>query len=240
MDRTPLGVHRLTVRTQDDRTVTTTLIVAPARVPQPPRRTHGFLVQLYSLLSGRSWGMGDLGDLADLAAWSGRTLGAGFVQVNPLHAAVPGTPTDPSPYRPSSRRFPDPVHLHIESIPEYGHVPDRAALDDLRQSAETLSDTVLNKGALIDRDAVWELKRQALELVREVPLTPGRRAGYCDFLATQGQALEDHALWCALAEVHGSDWHAWPPALRDPAPRRSPARVPSCSTGSTSTAVSPG
>lgn len=212
----PLGVHRLTVRAQDGRTMTTTLIVAPARVPQPPRRTHGFLVQLYSLLSGRSWGMGDLGDLADLAAWAGRTLGAGFVQVNPLHAAVPGAPTDPSPYRPSSRRFPDPVHLHAESIPEYGHVPDRAALDDLRQSAETLSDTVLNKGALIDRDAVWELKRQALELVREVPLTPGRRAAYCDFLAAQGQALEDHALWCALAEVHGSDWHAWPSALRDP------------------------
>lgn len=196
--------------------MTTTLIVAPARVPQPPRRTHGFLVQLYSLLSGRSWGMGDLGDLADLAAWSGRTLGAGFVQVNPLHAAVPGTPTDPSPYRPSSRRFPDPVHLHVESIPEHGHVQDRAALDDLRQSAETLSDTVLNKGALIDRDAVWDLKRQALELVQKVPLTPGRRAAYCDFLATQGQALEDHALWCALAEVHGSDWHAWPSALRDP------------------------
>ncbi|MDF6042499.1 4-alpha-glucanotransferase [Streptomyces sp. JH14] len=222
----PLGVHRLTVRTQGGRSATTTLIVAPPRVPQPPQRTHGFLVQLYSLLSGRSWGMGDLGDLADLAAWSGRTLGAGFVQVNPLHAAVLGAPTDPSPYRPSSRRFPDPVHLHIESIPEYGHVPDRAALDDLRQSAEALSDTVLNKGALIDRDAVWELKRQALELVGEVTLTPGRRAAYCDFLAAQGQALEDHALWCALAELHGSDWHAWPSALRDPrSPQTARARA---------------
>ena len=65
--------------------------------------------------------MGDLGDLADLARWSGRTLGSGFVQVNPLHAAVPGAPTDPSPYRPSSRRFPDPVHLRIEDIPEYAY-----------------------------------------------------------------------------------------------------------------------
>ncbi|MFG2624581.1 4-alpha-glucanotransferase [Streptomyces sp. NPDC048473] len=212
----PLGVHRLAVRAPGGRSATGTLVVAPPRVPQPPARSHGFLVQLYSLLSARSWGMGDLGDLADLAAWSGRTLGAGFVQVNPLHAAVLGNPTDPSPYRPSSRRFPDPVHLHIESIPEYGHVPDRGALDDLRQDAATLSDTVLNKGALIDRDAVWELKRQALELVTKVPLTPGRRAAYCDFLAEQGQALEDHALWCALAEVHGSDWHTWPAALRDP------------------------
>ncbi|MET9658320.1 4-alpha-glucanotransferase [Streptomyces sp. NPDC006510] len=212
----PLGVHRLAVRAPGSRSATGTLVVAPPRAPGPPARSHGFLVQLYSLLSARSWGMGDLGDLADLAAWSGRTLGAGFVQVNPLHAAVPGRPTDPSPYRPSSRRFPDPVHLRIESVPEYGHVTDRAILDDLRQDAAALGDTVLNKGALIDRDAVWELKRQALELVREVPLTPGRRAAYCDFLAEQGQALEDHALWCALAEVHGSDWHSWPAGLRDP------------------------
>lgn len=226
----PPGVHRLTVRVPGapDRapgrgsgsggpvTETCTLVVAPARVPQPLGRSHGFLVQLYSLLSARSWGMGDLGDLADLASWSGRCLGAGFVQVNPLHAAVLGNPTDPSPYRPSSRRFPDPVHLHIESVPEYGHAPDPAALDDLRRRAAELREAVLDKGALIDRDAVWELKRQALDILVAVPLTPGRRAAYCDFLAEQGQALEDHALWCALAEVHGSDWHTWPAGLRDP------------------------
>ncbi|MFB7554980.1 4-alpha-glucanotransferase [Streptomyces brevispora] len=215
----PLGVHRLTVRAPERPVESCTLVVAPAGVPQPPSRSHGFLVQLYSLLSARSWGMGDLGDLADLASWSGRSLGAGFVQVNPLHAAVLGSPTDPSPYRPSSRRFPDPVHLRIESVPEYGHAPDRAALDDLRRRAGELSDAVLDKGALINRDAVWELKRQALAILVEVPLTPGRRAAYCDFLAEQGQALEDHALWCALAEVHGSDWHNWPPALRDPRSR---------------------
>ncbi|MFF8984375.1 4-alpha-glucanotransferase [Streptomyces globisporus] len=212
----PHGVHRVHVRTPDNRRATATLVAAPSRLPQPPEGTHGFLVQLYSLLSARSWGMGDLGDLADLAVWAGRSVGSGFVQVNPLHAAVPGKPTDPSPYRPSSRRFPDPVHLHVESIPEYGHVRDRATLDDLRQDAAALSEAVLNKGALIDRDAVWELKRQALELVAQVPLTPGRRADYCDFLAEQGQALEDHALWCALAEVHGPGWHTWPEALRDP------------------------
>ncbi|MBM7439124.1 4-alpha-glucanotransferase [Streptomyces sp. HB132] len=224
----PLGVHRLTVRTPDHGSVTATLVVAPDRVPRPPARTHGFLVQLYSMLSARSWGMGDLADLADLAAWAGRTQRSGFVQVNPLHAAVPGRPTDPSPYRPSSRRFPDPVHLHIESVPEYGHVaePGRAALDDLRQEAAALREAVLNKGALIDRDAVWELKKQALEIVHEVPLTPGRRAAYCDFLAAQGRPLEDHALWCALAEVHGPDWRAWPEGLRDPrSPQSARART---------------
>ncbi|MFD5729798.1 4-alpha-glucanotransferase [Streptomyces sp. NPDC058368] len=212
----PLGVHRLTARAPGREPQDCTLVVAPARVPQPPARTHGFLVQLYSLLSARSWGMGDLGDLADLASWSGRRLGAGFVQVNPLHAAVPGDPTDPSPYRPSSRRFPDPVHLRVESVPEYGQVTDPVALDALRRKGAELREAVLDKGALIDRDAVWALKRQALDLVLAVPLTPGRHAEYCDFLADRGRALEDHALWCALAEVHGPDWHGWPEELRDP------------------------
>ncbi|MEU6702948.1 4-alpha-glucanotransferase [Streptomyces wuyuanensis] len=214
----PTGVHRLTVRTSGGRTGAAVLVAAPEAVDRPAERVHGFLVQLYSLLSGRSWGMGDLGDLAELASWAGRALGSGFVQVNPLHAAVPGAPTDPSPYRPSSRRFPDPVHLRIEDVPEYAYVAgqDRVRLDALLEKAAELRASVLEKGALIDRDAVWQLKLRALELVLRVPLGPGRWAAYCAFLAERGRALDDHATWCALAEVHGSDWHTWPAGLRDP------------------------
>ncbi|MER7402598.1 4-alpha-glucanotransferase [Streptomyces sp. NPDC000070] len=215
-EQLPPGVHRLTATVPDGRTATAHLVIAPARLPSPTGRSYGLLVQLYSLLSRRSWGMGDLGDLAELAGWAGRSLGAGFVQVNPLHAAVPGAPTDPSPYRPSSRRFPDPVHLRIEDVPECAYVEDRERLRALLDRSRRLREAVLEKGALIDRDAVWELKREALQLLCEVPLGPGRRAAYCDFLAEQGQALEDHATWCALAEVHGSDWHRWPTGLRDP------------------------
>lgn len=182
-EQLPPGVHALRATAPDGRTADAHLVVAPDRLPTPPGRTYGLLVQLYSLLSRRSWGMGDLGDLAELSAWAGRTLGAGFVQVNPLHAAVPGTPTDPSPYRPSSRRFPDPVHLRIEDIPEFAYVDDRDRVRTLLERAERLRASVLDKDALIDRDAVWELKREALELIREVPLGPGRRAAYVDFLA---------------------------------------------------------
>ncbi|MEV6946886.1 4-alpha-glucanotransferase [Streptomyces sp. NPDC051172] len=215
-EQLPPGVHRLTATAPDGRSAEAHLVVAPPRLPTPTARSYGLLVQLYSLLSRRSWGMGDLGDLAELTAWAGRTLGAGFVQVNPLHAAVPGAPTDPSPYRPSSRRFPDPVHLRVEDIPEYAHVEDRERVRALLGRAAELREAVLEKGALIDRDAVWELKREALELIREVELGPGRRAAYVDFLAEQGEALEDHATWYALAEVHGSDWSRWPAPLQDP------------------------
>ncbi|GAA2257079.1 4-alpha-glucanotransferase [Streptomyces ruber] len=225
----PPGVHALRATAPDGRTADVHLVVAPPRLPAPPGRAYGVLVQLYSLLSRRSWGMGDLGDLAELTAWAGRALGAGFVQVNPLHAAVPGTPTDPSPYRPSSRRYPDPVHLRVEDVPEFAYAEGRERLRALLERAARLRDSVLGEGegdrggateesqaGLIDRDAVWQLKREALELVCAVPLGPGRRAAYADFLAEEGEALEDHATWCALAEVHGSDWRRWPAELRDP------------------------
>lgn len=226
------GAHALRATAPDGRTADATLVVSPARLAgRPPRpgrpgsgaqgRTFGLLVQLYSLLSSRSWGMGDLVDLADLASWAGHTLGAGFLQLNPLHAAVPGAagePTDPSPYRPGTRRFPDPVHVRVEDIPEYAYLDPaaRQRVAGLLARAATLRTAVLEKGAPIDRDATWALKREALEIVRGVPLSPGRRAAYNAFLAGQGQALEDHATWCALAELYGPDWRRWPAGLRDP------------------------
>ncbi|WP_037857273.1 4-alpha-glucanotransferase [Streptomyces sp. NRRL F-5065] len=212
------GVHRLTATAPDGRTADAHLVVAPARLPAPEGRSHGLLVQLYSVLSGRSWGMGDLGDLAALTAWAGRSLGAGFVQVNPLHAGVPGAPCDPSPYRPSSRRFPDPVHLRIEDVPEYARVTDparRRRLTELAERGARLRRSVLAGDALIDRDAVAGLKHEALELLCAEPLAPERRAAYRAYLAERGPALEEHATWCALAEAHGPDWHRWPGELRD-------------------------
>nr|WP_223183216.1 MULTISPECIES: 4-alpha-glucanotransferase [unclassified Streptomyces] len=227
-ERVPPGVHTVEAQAPDGRTATATLIVSPARVPAPERRSYGLLVQLYSLLSTRSWGMGDLGDLRELATWAGRTHGAGFLQVNPLHAGVPGAPCDPSPYRPSSRRFPDPVHLRIEEIPEFALVgPERREeLDGILADAAELRERVLSKGAPIDRDAVWEVKLRALELVlADVVPGPGRSADFHAFLAERGRALEDHATYQALAERHGPHWRGWPGELRDPRTAESVVRA---------------
>lgn len=214
----PLGVHGLQAVTPDGRGAQVHLVVAPDHVSGPQERGTGLLVQLYSLLSERSWGMGDLADLAALAAWSSRTYGLGFVQVNPLHAAVPGAPTDPSPYRPSSRRFPDPVHLRVEDVPEYGYLDEaaRARVRPFLDRAAALRSAVLTEDALIDRDAVWALKLPVLEEVCAVPLDAGRQSAYEEFLTERGEALQDHATWCALAEAHGPGPRNWPAGLADP------------------------
>ncbi len=210
----PIGRHTLRLRLAD-RAESSPLIVAPDRLTGLPGRGWGFLAQLYSVLSERSWGIGDLGDLAELAQWSGGALGAGFLQINPLHAALPGAPTDPSPYRPSSRRFADPVHLRIEAVPEYAYAAGER-LAALGSQAARLRDEVLRHDGLIDRDAVWTLKREALQLLHTVPRGPGREAAYQAYVRREGDWLEQYATWCALAERHGSDWHHWPHGLRRP------------------------
>ncbi|MER6348987.1 4-alpha-glucanotransferase [Streptomyces sp. NPDC001595] len=216
-DALPPGRHELRVRTAR-REESVPLLVVPDRIPVPRRRDWGFLIQLYSVLSRGSWGMGDLVDLADLAAWSARALGAGFVQLGPLHAMEPGSLPDPSPYRPSSRRLADPMHVRVTAVPEYRELSGaaREAADALVGRARELNDRVLRGAALIDRETVRALKHQALRLVHAVPLAPDRRAAFEAFVVREGQDLTDFATWCALAEVHGGAWRSWPAPLRDP------------------------
>jgi 4-alpha-glucanotransferase len=185
-----------------------------AVAPAPAQRSWGFAVQLYSLRSRHSWGHGDLRDLAELATWSARDLGAGFVLINPLHAAEPLPPVSTSPYLPMSRRWVSPLYLRIEDIPEYKDLgySERKRLTQLSQPLREASRTA----ELIDRDAVWTAKREALEMLRKVPLSDARQKSFEEFLARHGRALEDWAAWCALAEVHGPDYREWPEHLRDP------------------------
>jgi len=181
----------------------------------PAGRSWGLTVQLYSARSRRSWGHGDLADLADLATWSARDLGAGFLLINPLHAAEPLPPVSPSPYLPMTRRFLSPLYLRIEDIPEYQQL-DARQRERIDVLAAPLRDANATAG-LIDRDAVWAAKREALEMIYRVPLS-GRRSGkYQRFRTREGRALEDWASWCVLAERHGPDWRTWPASVRNPA-----------------------
>src|SRR5579875_917129 len=182
-----------------------------ATAPCPRRRSWGFTVQLYALRSRGSWGHGDLRDLADFAVWSARDLGAGFVLINPLHAAEPAPPVSASPYLPMSRRFISPLYLRIEDIPEYAMLDgrERGRIAELAAPLRAVNGTA----SLIDRDAVWSAKRAALEILYRVPMSPQRRADYERFRQREGRALDDWAAWCALAEVHGPDWRSWPSRL---------------------------
>jgi 4-alpha-glucanotransferase len=187
-------------------------VVEEPVVPGPEDRSWGFAVQLYSLRSRQSWGHGDLGDLADLAAWSASDLGAGFILINPLHAGEPLPPLSQSPYLPMSRRFTSPLYLRIEDIPEYAKLTagDRVRIDSLAAPLRARNAT----SELLNRDEVWQAKRSALQIIYRQPMTAQRRAEFDGYRRREGQSLEDWGLWCALAEIHGPDWRAWPEPLR--------------------------
>ena len=211
----PLGYHWVLART-GDRWARMSLVVTPHRVGLPARlgdRPHwGLASQLYSARSAGSWGTGDLVDLEDLGAAVAVDHRAAYLLVNPLHAAEPAAPMEPSPYLPTSRRYVNPLYIRPERIPEYADLApaDRARVDALRREA------VAANTERVDRDGAWAAKRAALRLIFDIERTMGRRCAFGAYELREGNALTDYATWAAIAEVHGPDWTAWPPELRHP------------------------
>ncbi|MCW2830422.1 MAG: malQ, partial [Aeromicrobium sp.] len=193
-DDLPLGYHRLVTDQQD-----VALLVVPARMPEVPL-TWGWMLQLYSLHSDRSWGMGDFGDLREMVRRSGTEQGAGVVLVNPVQAVSPVHPIQRSPYSPASRRFANPLYLRVADTRAYA-----AADADVRATVDALMPPMAD---LIDHDAVWDAKREAFELLWPHRPEQERIDGDAD--------VEAFGTFCALAEQHGGDWRDWPHSLHDP------------------------
>ncbi|MFK4041033.1 4-alpha-glucanotransferase [Nonomuraea wenchangensis] len=196
----PYGYHTLRRPGED---TAHRLIVSPGRCRLPARRAWGWAVQLYAARSRTSWGVGDLADLRRLASWAAG-CGAGFLLVNPLHAAAPVVPVQPSPYYPASRRFHSPLYLRIEDVPGATAVLDEETVARGR---------ALNDRPELDRDAAWRLKLAALEGIYAAA-PPG--GDFERWRAARGRALEEFATWCALAERHGPSRRAWPAEYQRP------------------------
>ena len=165
----------------------------------PDMRIWGWAVQLYAARSARSWGIGDLADLERLGRWSDG-LGADVLLINPLSAVAPVQPQQSSPYYPSSRRFLNPLYLCIEQVPG---APDAGVdLDRMAQEARRL-----NEQRLIDRDRVFQIKMQALELLWT---QWNGDAGFDAFCGEGGESLQTFATFGALCEQFDADWRDWP------------------------------
>ncbi len=214
----PLGYHRLIVTTGNGTPAEheTTVIVTPERLGLPDsllgERVWGLQTQIYGVRSDRSWGIGDAADLAELGTWAARS-DADFVLVNPVHAAEPVAPMEPSPYLPTTRRFVNPMYIRVEEVPEIGYL---SAAE--HQLVEWHADDArrLNKLEQLDRDGCWTAKNAALRMIFRVPRTHRRAREFEQFCVDEGQGLTDYATWCALALDRGLPWEGWPEHLRDP------------------------
>ena len=207
-DDLPIGYHTLNVQVGGVQR-RATVIVAPPRIELPEavrqRQRWGWMVQMYSVRSAESWGIGDYGDLKRLAGDAGEKSHADFMLINPIHAGAPVPPLQPSPYLPESRRFLNVTYIRPQDIPEYAALDDeaRARVEALHASVAAANDSA----EPMDINASWDAKRQALwTIFTAAPRSEEREAAFAAFKREAGPDLDAFATWCLAFEVWGAPW----------------------------------
>lgn len=185
------------------------VIAAPEQLPVPPY-SWGWQIQLYAARSRDSWGIGDFRDLALICRLAARQ-GARCVQCSPVHAIAPALRPQDSPYSPASRNFLNLLHV----APGLAPGAERVDLSDLAARGREL-----NQHRLIDRAAVWALKRAALERIWEV-VKDQPPMEFLQYRREQGRRLQRFSTWSALVEeLDSPDWRTWPVEYRRPGSRQ--------------------
>src|SRR5437764_12377187 len=88
------------------------------------RRRAGLLIPLFSCPTTTSWGIGDIGDLPEVARW---LAGAGqrALQLLPLNEMAPG---QQSPYSAISAMAIDPLFIRVADVPDFEALGGEAGL----------------------------------------------------------------------------------------------------------------
>ena len=204
-------------------------IVTPPRCTPPSallgrRKVYGLVANLYTLRSRGDWGVGDLGHLNRLLELAGRE-GAAFVGLSPLHALW-NRDDGISPYLPVSRLFRNPLYIDVQAVPELAESADaRRKLAELERSGRL---EALRERERIDYPGVAAAKHAVLSAcyahfaARHGGAATRRGRAYSRFVEQQGELLENHATFVALAEQRGgksgpdTGWERWPAGLHDP------------------------
>lgn len=176
-------------------------------------RHAGVLVPLFSIPSTRSWGIGEIGDLASFGEWL-RSAGQDLLQLLPIHEMAPG---QHSPYTCLSAMAIDPIYIGLGELEDFDAVGGEAALDEASRALLARA-----RGApAVDWPAVRELKGAALRaaFARFWEVEWSRAGGRARALRAYAEAerwwLPDYALFRALHARHGGRaWTSWPAALR--------------------------
>lgn len=201
----PEGYHTLEV-TVGGKTEIATVISAPEKIEllddMKEGSLWGWMSQLYSIRSSGSWGIGDYEDLKTLLVESKKKTGADFMLINPLHAAEPVPPIEPSPYLPISRRFINFSYIRPESMPEYAVLSpeDKAKVDELHEQVKPLN----GNARILDRETMWRTKMQALWIIYKSGLSAQRQAEFDQYLAEVGDEIESYATWCLCYDKWGA------------------------------------
>jgi 4-alpha-glucanotransferase len=206
----------------------TRLIITPDTCYLPPEtgtcKTWGLSVNLYSLQSKHSWGIGDFKDLDKIVGMLAG-LKADFIGLNPLHA-IPNTyPYGISPYSPISRLYKNFIYLDMEGIPEV------IASDEIREliKKEAFRKKIrkLRKTENINYEQTGQLKEQILQQAfkffyeRHYKKNTKRYKEFRHYLSGENKCVESFATFLAIQDFFKKkksvySWQKWPEEYHDP------------------------
>jgi 4-alpha-glucanotransferase len=185
--------------------------------PRGVRRRAGLLIPLFSCPSTGSWGIGDIGDLAPVAAWLA-SAGQRILQLLPLNEMASG---QQSPYSAITAMALDPIYISVPNVPDFESLGGEAALDAVERArlTEVKASTQVDYGNVrrlkqLALDAAFERFRDA-EWRCDSPRAQSLRA----FTTREAWWLDDYALYRAIRlREHDRPWLDWPAPLsrRDP------------------------
>lgn len=183
-------------------------------MPDSVRGRHaGVLLPLFSAVSTRSWGIGDIGDMVPMGRWLARA-GLDLWLMLPINEMSGG---QHSPYSALTAMAIDPIYLSLPAMDDFVAAGGEASLD----SGDRAMLEAVRTAPRIEYDAVRALKMRALRAAfdhfeREdlAPRTP-RAAAFQEYVASQAWWLEDYALFRALHALHGEHpWWEWDEGVR--------------------------
>ncbi|HYU81016.1 MAG TPA: 4-alpha-glucanotransferase [Vicinamibacterales bacterium] len=175
-------------------------------------RRSGVLIPLFSLVSSRSWGVGEFTDLPIFSNWL-RRAGQSLIQMLPV-LEIPDHET--SPYSALTAMALDPIYIALSEVDDFQEVGGEPRLtDDDRLALKAVRDA-----SRVQHRAVRALKGRWLRRCHERflrdeagPQTP-RFLRFDAFTQRESWWLDDYALFRALRGVHEQRaWWEWPEPL---------------------------
>ena len=181
--------------------------------PRPGSRRAGVLIPLFSIPSSRSWGIGEIGDIAAIVRWL-EAAGIKILQLLPINEIPPG---ETSPYSALSAMAIDPQFITLDDVEDFAEVGGERALEPaLRARLDAARVAPRIQYAEVRRLKDIALRR-CFARFRSVDLAGGTRraAAFRAYVAEQGWWLDEYALFRALHACHAEHaWSEWPEPLR--------------------------
>ena len=180
-------------------------------------RRCGVLVPLFSAPSTRSWGCGEIGDVAPLVSW---LAGAGqrLLQLLPLNEMAPA---DCSPYSAMSAMAFDPIYVSLIDVQEFVEAGGVASLSaDDRSHLREAQDSPRVQYALV-RSLKHRVLAAAFDRFVRDEWSPQTTRGAALEAYARGEAwwLDDYALFRAIHDREGGRvWTEWPEDVRHRSP----------------------